>query len=87
MGKQTVAVKGGGGLPHRGAGPAGCAAAAGSAGPAGSADGPANAGPASHPASAATTARLASADAATPRLSGHLTVVMNVVSKGFICAS
>lgn len=68
MGKQIVAVQGGGGLPHRGADPAGSTAtAADSAGPTSSTDGPANAGPASHPASTATTARLASTDTATTR--------------------
>lgn len=58
MGKQTVAVEGSGGLPHRGAGsPAGRpAAAAGPADPAGPtsptspAGVPADTGPASHPA-------------------------------------
>lgn len=56
MGKQTVAVKGSGGLPHRGAGgPAGAAAAgpAGPAGPTSPAGGPAHTDPAGHPASAA----------------------------------
>lgn len=90
MGKQIVAVQGRGGLPHRGADPAGCTAtAADSAGPSStsSTDGPANAGPASHPASTATTARLASTDTATTRRQRPPTVVKNVVSKGFICAS
>lgn len=62
VGKQTFAVEGSGGLPHRGAGsPAGrsaaaATAAAGFAGPAGPtspAGDPADAGPASHPATPA----------------------------------
>lgn len=56
MGKQTVAVQGSGGLPYRGAGPAGrstaatTAATAGSAGPTSPAGDTASTDPASYPA-------------------------------------